>query len=100
MLELKSISCGYDDTIILSDVSCSVQTGDCITIIGHNGTGKSTLFDAISGRLPVRTGSVIINGTNITHLTEVQRVGMIGRLFQNPSLKSKTCNSLGWSFHE
>lgn len=86
MLELKSVSCGYENNSVLNDVSCTINTGDCITIIGHNGTGKSTLFDVISGRLNAQAGTITINGKDVTHLREVERVGMIGRLFQNPSL--------------
>lgn len=96
MLELKSISCGYADKVVLRNISCRINTGDCITIIGHNGTGKSTLFDVISGRLKAYSGTIIVNGQDVTRLTEVNRVSMIGQLFQNPSLNM----ALSMSVHD
>lgn len=55
-----------------------------MTIIGGNGAGKSTTLNAIAGVWPVDEGSIIINGKNVTGLSEHQRAKYIGRVFQDP----------------
>lgn len=72
----------------LDSVSLSVNDGDFITIIGSNGAGKTTLFNAISGTFYIDSGSIILDGKDITMVPEYKRASSIGRLFQNPSLGS------------
>ena len=64
-IELKSISAGYNNIKILTDISLKIGTGDFIGIIGPNGTGKTTLLKIISGLLLPLNGEVIINDKNI-----------------------------------
>lgn len=68
----------------LDDLSLHVAPGDFISIIGANGAGKSTLFNAICGSFYVDTGSVVLDGKNITYKPEFKRSKTIGRLFQDP----------------
>lgn len=91
MLELKKISKTFNPGTInekkaLSELSLTLNDGDFVTIIGANGAGKSTLFNAISGRFLIDTGSIILDGKDITFMPEHHRAHVIGRLFQDPML--------------
>jgi putative ABC transport system ATP-binding protein len=93
MLELKNICKTFnpgtqDEKRALADVSLKVEDGDFISIIGANGAGKSTLFNAICGRYPLDSGSVYLDGKNVTMVPEHERARQIGRLFQDPMLGS------------
>ncbi len=68
----------------LNGVSITLEDGDFVTIIGGNGAGKSTTLNAIAGVWPVDSGSIVINGKNVTGLPEHKRAQFIGRVFQDP----------------
>ena len=68
----------------LTDLSLHLEPGDFVTIIGSNGAGKSTLFNAIAGDFFVDSGSIVIDGQDVTFLPEYKRAKHIGRLFQDP----------------
>ena len=68
----------------LAGIDLHLEPGDFVTIIGSNGAGKSTLLNAISGRLPVDTGTVTVAGTDVTRLPEHKRAKVVGRVFQDP----------------
>ena len=89
MLELKHVSKTFnpgteDAKIALDDLSLSVADGDFITIIGANGAGKSTLFGAICGTFLTDSGSIFLDGENITMQPQHRRSRVIGHLFQDP----------------
>lgn len=66
------------------DLSLHLDAGDFVTIIGSNGAGKSTLFNAICGDFLTDSGSIVINGQNVTFMPSYKRSKHIGRLFQDP----------------
>lgn len=68
----------------IDDLSLVVADGDFITIIGANGAGKSTLFNAICGSFFTDSGSIVLDGKDITLMPEHKRARDIGRLFQDP----------------
>ena len=89
MLELKHVSKTFnpgteDAKTALDDLSLSVADGDFITIIGANGAGKSTLFSAICGTFLTDSGSICLDGENITMQPQHRRSCVIGHLFQDP----------------
>jgi putative ABC transport system ATP-binding protein len=93
VLELKNVCKTFhhgtpDEKRALIDVSLAIEDGDFVSIIGANGAGKSTLFNAICGRFPLDSGSVYLDGKNITMVAEHERARQIGRLFQDPMLGS------------
>lgn len=65
-------------------MSLNVKKGDFITIIGANGAGKSTLFNAIAGSFITDSGTITLDGRDITLMSEYKRARSIGRLFQDP----------------
>jgi len=73
-----------DERAALKDICLEVPTGDFITVIGANGAGKSTLFGAISGVFPVDSGSILLDGRDITWTPSHRRSRVIGQLFQDP----------------
>ena len=89
MLELKHVSKTFnpgteDAKTALDDLSLFVADGDFITIIGANGAGKSTLFGAICGTFLTDSGSIFLDGENITMQPQHRRSRVIGHLFQDP----------------
>ena len=89
MLELVNIKKAFNPGTInekkaLNGVSIKLEDGDFVTIIGGNGAGKSTTLNAIAGVWPVDSGAIIIDGHNVTGLSEHQRAKYIGRVFQDP----------------
>ena len=80
----KSFSVGTETRRALDGVSLNVKKGDFITIIGANGAGKSTLFNAIAGSFITDSGTITLDGQDITLMSEYKRARSIGRLFQDP----------------
>ncbi|MGW0708547.1 urea ABC transporter ATP-binding subunit UrtE [Streptomyces sp. NPDC002643] len=74
MLELNSVHAGYDRTTVLHGVTLTVPKDGVATVLGHNGAGKSTLLRAAMGLLRPRSGTVLLDGEDITHLAPHQRV--------------------------
>ena len=74
------------ETIALSDISFEIETGSFLGIIGHTGSGKSTLIQHLNGLLKPKSGSIIVDGVDITgsnvKLRDIRR--MIGLVFQYP----------------
>lgn len=68
----------------LSDLTLQVPDGDFVTVIGSNGAGKSTLFNAIAGTFFCDSGSIRLDGKDITYRKEHLRAKQIGRIFQDP----------------
>ena len=68
----------------IRDLSLHLSPGDFVTIIGSNGAGKSTLFNAIAGDFIADTGSITLDGQDITFMPPHKRSKSIGRLFQDP----------------
>ena len=73
-----------DERTALDHISLQVKPGEFITIIGGNGSGKSTTLNIVSGSLTPDSGKVTLNGFDITHMAEYQRAGYFGRVFQDP----------------
>lgn len=73
-LAADGITSGYGEVPIVRDVSVVVNPGEIVTIIGPNGAGKSTLLKTVFGYLPVRTGRVAVDGTDVTGLPPEQLV--------------------------
>ena len=89
MLELKSIHKTFNPGTVnekhaLRGIDLHLNKGDFVTVIGSNGAGKSTLFNAVAGTFLPDSGSVILDGQDITRLPDHKRSKFIGRMFQDP----------------
>ncbi|MDO4449953.1 MAG: ABC transporter ATP-binding protein [Moraxella sp.] len=76
----------------LRGLSLHINDGEFVTVIGTNGAGKSTFLNTISGALRPDTGSIIINGTDVTKKPTHQRSHWVARVFQDPM--AGTCEAL------
>lgn len=65
MLEIKNVSGGYDQKLVVQNVSFQVKKGEMLGILGPNGSGKSTLLKLISGILPMESGEALIEGKTL-----------------------------------
>lgn len=92
MLQLNNIAKSFQGRSVLKSLSGTVQRGDFVVIMGPNGTGKSTLFDIISGKAAPDSGSVVVSGEDVSQLAERERAPRFGRLFQNTHVGS--CSQL------
>ena len=89
MLRIEHISKTFNPGTVnektaLSDLSLHLKPGDFASIIGSNGAGKSTLLGAIAGSFIVDSGSIALDGRDITFTPDHRRSVVIGRLFQDP----------------
>lgn len=89
MLEIQNIHKTFNpgtinEKVALNGVNLNLNPGDFLTIIGGNGAGKSTTLNAIAGVWPVDEGKIIVDGTDITKLSEHKRAAYLGRVFQDP----------------
>lgn len=66
MLSLKSVTAGYGETVVLRDVTFTVNPGEVVALLGPNGAGKSTLLRTATGFVKPRSGSVEFEGKNVS----------------------------------
>lgn len=97
MLQIKNISKTFNNpygapTTIFKNLSLTINKGEFVTIIGSNGTGKSTLLNIISGFINEVQGDILLDDINITELAEHKKTQLISRVFQDPTLG--TCPSM------
>jgi branched-chain amino acid transport system ATP-binding protein len=76
MLEVTDIHTFYGNIEALKGISLTVEEGECVTLIGSNGAGKSTTLRSISGLTPPRTGDIVFKGENITRTAPAEIVGL------------------------
>jgi branched-chain amino acid transport system ATP-binding protein len=76
-LNIEHVSAGYGGSLVISDVSATVGTGEVVVVIGPNGAGKSTLLKALAGIIPIVAGRVLLGDTDVTH-TRTDRLARQG----------------------
>lgn len=91
MLQVENIIQSFNkgtvnETQVFNGFNLTVNDGEFVTVIGSNGSGKTTLLNIICGSIPLDSGSVSINGDDITNLPEHLRYKNIGRVFQDPAV--------------
>ena len=77
MLDIKNLNQFYGQSHTLWDLSLHVNKGECLCVMGRNGVGKTTLMDTIMGQHPLASGSIILDGQDITKLP-VEDHGRVG----------------------
>jgi len=95
-LEVKDLEVSYGDTLVLKQISLAVSAGEFVALLGPSGCGKTTLLRAISGFVPVGSGSISVAGRDITHEPPDRR-GM-AMVFQSYALwpHMTTAQNLGY----
>jgi len=83
-LNIEKLCCGYGKDFNLQEVSIALNKGAFAGIIGPNGSGKTTLFRGISGSLPVKSGSISLNNTNLSKLKPIEKARKVAVVTQYP----------------
>lgn len=83
-----------EQKVALDNISLEIEDGDFVTIIGGNGSGKSTLMNMISGEYEPESGTIEIDGEDVTNLSDYKRAKYLGRVFQDPRIGTATSMSL------
>ncbi len=86
MLSVRNITAGYDEHIVVEHVSFDVASGEFVGLIGPNGCGKTTLLRVISGVLPAKSGSVLVQGVPLEKLGRRQLARIMACLSQDLTL--------------
>lgn len=85
ILSFKNVNAGYGNVQILKDLSFEVKKGEVYGVIGPNGCGKTTMFNALIGLIVPTKGEIIYDGQNITKMSAANRCHKgIGRTYQVP----------------
>ena len=75
MLDVSNMVVSYGRIEALHGISMQVRTGELVTLLGANGAGKTTTMRALSGLLPLRSGKILFEGEDLTHVQAHKRVG-------------------------
>lgn len=91
MLELKHIHKYYNhgtinEMCLFEDFSLTIKDGQFVSVVGSNGSGKTSMLNLICGSIPLDSGRIVINGKDITNMPEYKRQRRIGRVYQNPAM--------------
>lgn len=97
MLELKNITKVYNpgtvqETVLFRDFSLAVADGSFVSVVGSNGSGKTSMLNIVCGSIPVDGGKIFMDGKDITKMREFRRYERMGRVYQNPAMG--TCPSM------
>lgn len=91
MLECKHIGKYYNhgtinEMCLFEDFNLTIDEGEFVSVVGSNGSGKTSLLNIICGSIPVDSGRILINDKDITRMPEHRRQRIIGRVYQNPAM--------------
>lgn len=97
MLELKGIDKYYNpgtvnEMCLFQDFNLKLEKGEFLSVVGSNGSGKTSMLNIICGSIPIEKGQVFVGGRDITKEKEYRRNRKIGRVYQNPAMG--TCPSM------
>lgn len=97
MLELVNISKNYNpgsvnELCLFKDFQLKVEDGEFVSVVGSNGSGKTSMLNLICGSIDADAGQILINGEDITKQKDFMRQRRIGRVYQDPS--KGTCPSM------
>ena len=97
MLELKNIDKYYNqgtvnEMCLFHDFNLSIDDGEFVSVVGSNGSGKTSMLNLICGSIDMDKGSIYIGGRDISKEKEFKRSSYIGRVYQNPAMG--TCPSM------
>lgn len=91
MLKLNHINKYYNagtvnEMCLFEDFNLTIEEGQFVSVVGSNGSGKTSMLNIICGSIPLDSGTIYIGKENITHMPEFKRQRRIGRVYQNPAM--------------
>lgn len=97
MLEFKGIDKYYNpgtvnEMCLFENFNLTVDDGEFVSVVGSNGSGKTSMLNILCGSIPADSGQILMNGEDITNKKEYKRNRTIGRVYQNPA--TGTCPSM------
>ena len=97
MLELRDVSKVYapgtvNENCLFRHFSLTIPDGQFVSVVGSNGSGKTSMLNLVCGSIPVDEGSIFMGGRDITKMSEHKRYRNIGRVYQNPAMG--TCGTM------
>jgi len=100
MLELQHIHKMYNpgtinEICLFEDFNLKIEDGQFVSVVGSNGSGKTSMLNIICGSIPVDAGKILVNGVDISRQKDYIRHRRIGRVFQNLSVhdnSGESCN--------
>ena len=72
-LELRDVSAGYGETVVIEDIKLVLAVGECVSVIGRNGVGKTTLLATIMGHTTLHAGEIMLDGRNLNGMPSYRR---------------------------
>lgn len=90
MLEFHSISKVYNpgtihETLLFQDFNLKIEDHSFVTVVGSNGSGKTSMLNILCGSIPVESGQILISGQDMTKMKEFKRYRRMGRVYQDPA---------------
>lgn len=91
MLELRDVSKVYapgtvNENCLFRHFNLTIPDGQFVSVVGSNGSGKTSMLNLVCGSIPVDEGSIFMGGRDITKMSEHKRYRNIGRVYQNPAM--------------
>lgn len=91
MLKLDNVSKYYNvgtvnEMCLFKNFNLTIQDGEFISVVGSNGSGKTSMLNIICGSIDVDSGKIWLNGKDITNMKEYKRLRTMGRVYQNPAM--------------
>jgi len=91
VIKLENINKYYNpgtvnEMCLFRDFNLTVQEGEFISVVGSNGSGKTSMLNIICGSIPIDSGRIVIGQEDITYMPEHKRQRRIGRVYQNPAM--------------
>jgi branched-chain amino acid transport system ATP-binding protein len=72
-LEMRRVSAGYGETVVIEDIDLTLKPGECISVIGRNGVGKTTLLSTVMGHTTLHSGEILLDGTALNGTPSFRR---------------------------
>ena len=91
MLELQHVDKYYNpgtvnEMCLFKDFNLKINDGEFVSVVGSNGSGKTSMLNLICGSIPVDSGAIFVGGTDITKKKDFLRYKNIGRVYQDPAM--------------
>ena len=91
MLEFRHVDKVYNpgtvhETVLFQDFNLAIEDHSFVTVVGSNGSGKTSMLNILCGTVPIEGGSIHIGGEDITKVREFKRYRRMGRVYQNPAM--------------